>query len=205
MHLRASLASLTLALASCSRPSAPVEAPATVEARSDAASDASPSDEATDASATDVNATDASVDGPPEAATVALEIVPSKSAAIHEHGGAPASLDTARFTVRNRGTTPVSLAVRAIAFLTGSSCDTPPATVQSRPTVVGIEIGGAPSSARVSIPPGAAPLVVRFSPVHAYYTYCNRFAFRVTFDAGGDAITVTAETTVSRIDPMPHH
>ncbi len=152
-----------------------------------------------DASTEDATAADAM------GTLAAVELRPQKSHAIHEHGGDPAHLYAARFVAHNAGTRRASVSVVRVVFLAGNSCAAFPSQVRSSPKVDGISIGsGGAIAARVTVPPGDTPLTVEFAPVDAYYTHCNRFAFRVTFDVDGAQVQSTAETEVSRVDPLRH-
>lgn len=121
--------------------------------------------------------------------------------AMHTHGGSEASVGTANFTITCTAST--ALTVEKIEFLTGASCDAPPARVSAEPKLGGIFIDGMKESAlEVQIPPGAPVSVgVGFTPVGAYYTWCDRFAFRVRFRAGGEVVTATSELNVTREEP----
>jgi hypothetical protein len=145
---------------------------------------------------------DAATEAAPGATAGPVEIYPQRSVAIHSHGGEAAHLRSARFVVHNPNATAATLSVLRVDYLTGSSCETPPTRVRSSPKADGISLRSALPAKRVSIAAGAtAPITVEFSPVDAYYVYCNRFAFRVTFDAGGTRLQSTAETEVHRVDP----
>lgn len=126
--------------------------------------------------------------------------------AIHEHGGDAARLSLARFEVKNASDAPVSIGVTHIVFLTGHGCDAPPARHASEPVFAGLFVNDgtmAASAPRVTVAQAKTALVdVGFPGVEAYYTYCDRFAFEVTFDVGGEPVTAIAETNVTRIDPI---
>lgn len=116
--------------------------------------------------------------------------------AMHTHGGDAAQLASARFTVTCAAAT--TIRVEDVAFLRGNSCDVVPEDVASHPRVAGLATGGS----SVEVPAGATQtLSVQFAPVEAYYTYCSRFAFRVSFGVGTVKATATAETNVSREEP----
>lgn len=122
----------------------------------------------------------------------------------HLHAGPPARLGGATFRVTFAGEGPAPLTVTGIEFLSGDSCDTPPAEVRSRPRFGGLfPLDG---SLRESVPvltvaPGTVEVDVGFESVEAYYTWCDRFAFRVRFDAGGQPLAAVAETVVTRVEP----
>lgn len=52
---------------------------------------------------------------------------------------------------------------------------------------------------RITITPDGAD--VSFASVNAYYTWCDRFAFRVRFKAGAEILTAVAELNVTREEP----
>lgn len=131
-----------------------------------------------------------------------VEFLPRRSHSIHSHGGEAAHLSGARFVVHNGNARTANVSVVRVEYLTGHSCDVLPSTVRSRPKIDGLSVGSAPPAARVAIPPGSStPVTVEFASVDAYYTYCDRFAFRVTFDVDGARVQSTAETEVSRVEP----
>ncbi|MCA9568701.1 MAG: hypothetical protein KC656_12705 [Myxococcales bacterium] len=120
--------------------------------------------------------------------------------ALHEHGGESARLASARFRVEVAQ--PVRLEVAGVTYLRGHTCDAPPTNVASEPKVVGLVVKGAEPARRLELAAGTHELEVAFAPVEAYYTYCDRFAFRVAFAAGEHAVTAVAETLVTRIEPL---
>lgn len=133
------------------------------------------------------------------AAVGACRITGEDSHAIHTHGGPSAVLRSARFTATCDVQT--TLSVVDVTFVRGHSCDALPSDVASRPAVEGLTVGGK-TAPTVVIPAGVTTSVsVQFSPVEAYYTYCNRFAFQATWRAGAAQGVVTAETQVSREEP----
>ena len=135
---------------------------------------------------------------------VPVEFLPQRSHSIHSHGGEAAHLREARFVVHNGNARTANVSVVRVEYLTGHSCNVLPSTVRSTPKIDGLSVGSAPPAARVAIPPESrTPITVEFAPVDAYYTYCDRFAFRVTFDVDGTPVQSTAETEVSRVDPLP--
>ncbi|MFT5585237.1 MAG: hypothetical protein ACI9VR_002825, partial [Cognaticolwellia sp.] len=87
-------------------------------------------------------------------------------------------------------------------FLTGSDCKAAPETVSGEPGVVGLSLGEGQSPAKVvQVPKGKHDLKVYFAHVPAYYTHCDRFAFRVSFESGGESVVVVSETHVGREEP----
>lgn len=120
----------------------------------------------------------------------------------HTHGGEPAHLGTARFTVSCASAT--TLGVEHIEFLMGGDCAALPSRVASAPKVGGLMVEGMKASAlTVTIPAGKpTALDVSFPAVDAYYVHCDRFAFRVSFRAGGELLVATAETNVEREEPL---
>lgn len=124
------------------------------------------------------------------------------------HGGEPAHLGEATFLVARQGdATPPSagaLTVTRIEYLTGDACEPPPSSVHSEPVFAGLFVRGMSESARsVTVAPGNPIRVeVGFPAVDAYYVHCDRFAFRVTFQAGPHTLTAVAETNVTRVEPL---
>ncbi|MEL6346919.1 MAG: hypothetical protein AAFV53_27650 [Myxococcota bacterium] len=122
----------------------------------------------------------------------------------HTHGGPPAAIGHARFQIQWRGEQPVRLTVTHVDFLIGHDCEHPPATVSSSPKVGGLILaeGMVESAKAVTLTPNSDnQLTVGFPAVSAYYTHCDRFAFRVTFQADDLALTALAETNVMRVEP----
>ena len=121
------------------------------------------------------------------------------STARHTHGGPPALLSSARFQVEHAEDAPVELRVKGVEYLRGHSCDTPPTEVVATPAVTDLRAAdGAPVEA---LAPGTSQVTVNFEPVEAYLSHCGRFAFRVTFVAGEQALVAVAETRVMRMSP----
>lgn len=121
--------------------------------------------------------------------------------AMHVHGGAAAQLGVASFELKNTGPKTM-LSVTQVEFLTGSDCKAAPETVQSEPGVVGLSLGEGQSPAKaVEVKKGKHDLKVHFAHVPAYYTHCDRFAFRVSFESAGETAVVVSETMVGREDP----
>ena len=119
--------------------------------------------------------------------------------AMHAHGGASAQLGQASFSLKNSSGKPTSLSVTQVEFLTGSDCGVPPEAVQSEPSVVGLSLEEGQGPAKLlEIPKGKHDLKVYFAHVPATYTRCDRFAFRVSFESGGQQAVVVSETHVGR-------
>jgi hypothetical protein len=133
--------------------------------------------------------------------------------AIHTHGGPPAQLGHVRFVFENHGRQALRVAVSDIEFLRGDhDCEKPPQRVVAHPKSGGIllEDGKMRDSApQVDLPAGATLSgTVGFVAVPAYYTYCDRFAFRVFFRVGPGGKTrvgVISEVEVSREEPLHRH
>lgn len=124
---------------------------------------------------------------------------------MHTHGGRGADLGHARFRVVYAGEDPALLTVTQVEDLTGSACDQPPEHVRSTPQFGGlfVESGSMRESVRtLTVHPGTLELTVGFEAVEAYMAWCDRYASRVTFDAGGVPLVVVAETWVTREEPM---
>ncbi len=133
------------------------------------------------------------------------EIAGQDGVAFHTHGGAPARLGQARFRVLWQGPGPGVLTVTGVEYLTGHGCDAAPSQVHSAPTFGGLFVEGMPQSARELTLEAGKPQVVTvgFPAVDAYYTWCDRFAFRVTFRAGEASLSAVAETNVTRESELP--
>lgn len=132
------------------------------------------------------------------------EIVGRDGLARHTHGGPAARLGHAEFRVTYRGRDAGELSVSRVEFLTGHDCVAPPATVQSEPAFGGLFTSGMSESAsKLEVKPARpVDVSVSFPAVEAYYVHCDRFAFRVVFVAGGEALVVVAETNVTREEPL---
>lgn len=127
--------------------------------------------------------------------------------ASHTHGGPPAQLGHVGFVFENRGRQAQRVTVRDIEFLRGSgSCDQAPQQVVSHPKSGGILLDDGTmreSAPQVEIAPGATVAgTVGFVAVPAYYTWCDRFAFRVVFQIGKTRIGVVSEVHVTRREPL---
>jgi hypothetical protein len=121
--------------------------------------------------------------------------------AMHVHGGAAAQLGQASFELKNSGPK-TSLSVTKVEFLTGHDCEAAPETVQAEPGIVGLSLGeGQSPSKLLEVPKGKHDLKVHFAHVPAYYSHCDRFAFRVSFESAGESAVVVSETKVGREDP----
>ena len=92
-----------------------------------------------------------------------------------------------------------------VAYMTVHSCDVPPTEVRSKPVFEEIRVTGIPKpkdARELTLQPKSEQdLIVVFTPVEAYYSYCDRFSFRVTFAVNGESLAVVAESTVSREEP----
>lgn len=127
--------------------------------------------------------------------------------AIHTHGGAPAQIGHVRFVFENHGKEAQRVTVTAVEFLRGDhDCDHPPQKVVSHPKLGGILLHDGKmtqSAPHAAIAPGATvEATVGFAAVPAYYTYCDRFAFRVFFQVGKTKIGVVSEVNVTREEPL---
>jgi hypothetical protein len=128
----------------------------------------------------------------------------------HEHGGPPAELGWFKVHVENRGTRERALSVRSLTFLSGHSCDTAPSEVRATLHAAGLfpDDGSlAESTPSLRVAPGASiDVTIGFQPrVTAYYTFCDRFAFRAELSADGELLTVLSETRVTRVEPLRKH
>ena len=135
-----------------------------------------------------------------------LTIQGEDGSALHTHGGDPARLANALFkvTIGERG--PVKITVTEVAYVTSHNCDVAPAKIRSKPMFGGIWVAGAKpekSSREITLQPKSEQVVsVEFTAVEAYYTHCDRFAFRVSFAVDDEPLVVVAETNISRIDGL---
>jgi hypothetical protein len=120
----------------------------------------------------------------------------------HTHGGDSAHVDETSIYVRNDTTTPLRVRARRLEWMTSGSCEVP-TEVRARPHVTGISLEDSYTPVpEVAIAPGTAVTIrVSFDPQPAYYTYCDRFAARVTLDVGGESLAPIVETQVSRREP----
>lgn len=124
----------------------------------------------------------------------------------HQHGGPGAPLGHFRIEVVNRSQRPRTLGIRSIEFLRGHRCDQVPNEIQAHPKPAGLlpEDGSQRESSKtLSVKPGATlGITVGFHPrVEAYYTYCDRFAFRAHVTVDETTLEVVSETRVTRFDP----
>lgn len=130
--------------------------------------------------------------------------LPRASSAIHTHGGEAAHLSQARFVAKNNTHKRVSFRVTSVEFLTSHRCDVAPSEPRRPVTPLRLSPASAPQDALFA---GVEPLAqveftVVFAPaVDAYYTHCNRFAFRIRGSANGTPLEVLSETHVQREDP----
>ncbi len=148
---------------------------------------------------TPANTTARSADG-------AVSVEGLTGSARHTHGGEAARLGYARFRVTSTAEEPRPLTVTKVVFLRGHDCERAPTEVVSTPAFGGIfpDDGSLDHSVRTwPVPPGTSTEIhVGFEAVQAYYTWCDRFVFRVHFDASGEALVASAETNVTRVEPL---
>ncbi len=128
------------------------------------------------------------------AGTKPIEIAGLSSYAMHDHGGAAAKLRAARFQVTNRTKVDATLRVKRVEYMVGHSCTEMPTHVSKEPKATNDPIVIHSAESR--------EVEISFEPVEAYYSYCQRFFFRVTFQVGREERQVLAETQVSRVSPM---
>jgi hypothetical protein len=81
--------------------------------------------------------------------------------------------------------------------------------VRSHPNLTGLRIDDdspwkTGASTQVELPAGASvEIVAYFAPIEAYTAWCERFAFRVTFELdGSEQLSAVAETFVARVEPL---
>lgn len=119
--------------------------------------------------------------------------------AIHEHGGPPALLESARFSVRNNLPTSARIEVDEVEFLRGTDCDALPSDVVATPASGGLSKPGTAPSSVLTVPAGAeTDVIVHFAAVEAATTSCDRFVFRVHFSVDGTPRISLVETHVER-------
>jgi hypothetical protein len=141
-----------------------------------------------------------------------LKITALETRARHTHGGPPAPLGHARFELTNEGSTPVAVRPTAALFVrTIKDCDEPPSEPVERLVPAGLfpeDDRWTESRPALVVEPGeTVRVIVGWPAVDAYYVYCDRFGFRVTFElevAGAivEARTVLAEIQVIRVEPL---
>ena len=121
----------------------------------------------------------------------------------HTHGGESAHVGCAQLSIRNGSATALRVTARRVEWLTSSSCEVPSA-VRAQPALAGLTLDRGESQApAVTIAPSALAAVnVWFAPQPAYYSYCDRFAARVTLDVAGETIVAIAEWEVVRREPL---
>ena len=123
----------------------------------------------------------------------------------HMHGGPAAWVGGATFEFTVAEGSEVEMTVTRIEFLTGRSCENPPSEVSSEPSFGGLwadQLGMTESALALTLPSGLTEVSVGFAAVEAYYVYCDRFAFRVTFDVDGEELVAVSETLVTRREPL---
>jgi len=135
---------------------------------------------------------------------LALLIEPRESWAIYTHGGDPAKLSTASFTLRNNLEVPADVRVEKVEYLRGGDCNHLPRDVASTPVPHGLAVTGSSPAPSLQVAPGAEVDVdVHFDPVEAAYVSCDRFVFRVYFEVNDAPRISLAETKVEREAPTP--
>ncbi len=74
-----------------------------------------------------------------------------------------------------------------------------------KPAGVTLDSSTAAPGPNVRIEPSADQVVeVFFESTEAYYVWCDRFAFRVTFRIDNERVKAVAETVVMRVTPLVH-
>lgn len=112
---------------------------------------------------------------------------------IHEHGGDAARIYGMEIDIDNPLDRPLRYRVVGIEQLVDYSCGLPN------------EVRGRPSlreATPATIAPGRSTLSLLFEPQEAYQSHCDRFATRVRLKVEGEAVAVTSEHQVTRIEPM---
>lgn len=123
--------------------------------------------------------------------------------AIHEHGGPGAKLGSFRFELENLGQVPRRVRVPSVEFLTGHDCARPPTSVRARPPVSAIAVEEGPRQSELEVRALSRVTLVVFlaENVEAYYTHCDRFAFRAKVLVDEEMFEVASEVKVSRESP----
>lgn len=129
-----------------------------------------------------------------------LRVLGETGHAMHEHGGSAARVGTAAFRVLVTGTQPITLRATRVHWLTSPTC-APDFSERATLTPAGLALEGA-TEPTLELPPGEHRVLVGFPPQEAYYTHCDRFAARVEFAGAGHTFSATAETSVTRFEPM---
>lgn len=122
----------------------------------------------------------------------------------HTHGGAPARIGGAEFTVENHRDQPIELKLLGTRWLTAHSCEVP-RTERSRPKPAGLAIEPdlVDGKMTVTIPSRTNTTVsLGHEAQEAYMAYCDRFATAARFEIGGKAVEVIAEHRVIRRQPL---
>jgi hypothetical protein len=124
--------------------------------------------------------------------------------ASHTHGGAPARIGGATFTVENRRPTAIDLKLTGTRWLVDHSCELP-RTERAKPKPAGLARGEdlVDGQMIVTIPAGAIETVsIGHQVQDAYMAYCDRFATAASFVIDRQAIEVIAEHHVIRREPL---
>ena len=125
--------------------------------------------------------------------------------ASHTHGGAPAWIGGATFTVENHRATAIDLKLTGTRWLVDRSCELP-RTERARPKPAGLARGEDLVDGKamtVTIPAGAIETVSLGHQVQeAYMVHCDRFATAARFVIDGRTIEVIAEHHVVRREPL---
>ncbi len=137
--------------------------------------------------------------------TLSLEARPIH--AIHSHRGPPAQVGRFLVTVRNSGREPRRVTFRAVALLTGQSCDEPASAVRSRPKpellVRDDDHDLRPPSTTGSVAAGTSvTFSAQFESVNVTYTHCDSFALLAEFSIDdAETLQLRAALRVTREDP----
>lgn len=125
--------------------------------------------------------------------------------ASHTHGGEPARIGGASFTVENQRDQPIELELTGTRWLTAHSCELP-RDERARPKPAGLALEDGlvdGSTMKATIPAHTTTSVSIGHPMQAaYMAYCDRFATAATFEIDGQAIEVIAEHHVVRREPL---
>lgn len=124
--------------------------------------------------------------------------------AMHTHGGDPAWIGGARFTVHNLGDAPVAIEVTGVRWLESNDCGLPrEPRATPEPAGLAIDDGLIDGAMRVEIPARTTQAVaLGHQAQSAYMAWCDRFATAATFEIRGQRIEVIAEHEVTRMEPL---
>lgn len=113
---------------------------------------------------------------------------------MHEHGGDAARVGSMQVKVWNGSSRSLPVRVRSVEWLSSHGCDS-----SASPSGAPVKLE---SLSPKEVPPGESELTIEFSERGAYQAFCDFFATRATIEVGGEALVVTSEHEVTRIEPL---